>query len=199
MFVLLKKNIRLFRMGGSGVGRSLTNLAKYSISVSQWVGLKLEPACTNKYRKSQQSSDGEQWENPVWVRVWIRVRGGGSGPRHCEWGGRKTLLRTTSKTFLFPLQNRFLLIWIKLTDNSPTKDSYRDSWWGCGGAPSTHICLGPGGSGYIQSPAEGKGGGGRERESGARGVVWAIPCRKNIEERKPRGEKLVENGVIFKI
>lgn len=50
-----------------------------------------------------------QWEDPVWVRR------DGVGSQHCEWRGRKTLFRTTGKTFHSTLRHIlfFLILFCK--------------------------------------------------------------------------------------
>lgn len=71
----------------------------------------------------------------------------------------------------------------------PATDSDRDPWRrGCG-VPGAHPCMGPGGPGQLQSPAQREGGGGWERERRERWAVGEIPEWETTEEREPGGER----------
>lgn len=78
-------------------------------------------------------------------------------------------------------------------------DCYWDPWWKRGGVSGTHICVGTGGPGQLQSTAEGQGGRGWEGESWTRRAARAISCRENTEERKSRGESWYCEGVLLQV
>lgn len=86
-------------------------------------------------------------------------------------------------------QDENIIYLLTLTWFYTATDRYWDPWWKCGGVTGTHICVGPGGAGQLQSSAEKQGGGCGEGESWTRAAAGEIPSRESTKERKPGGEK----------